>query len=388
MQEGNATKSESSVEPVEVNTDTETPAVEATEETPTEEAKGLSLGDALEVAFEAHKEKDEAAKAKRDEGLEVSYKGKRGREEAKAPEVQEAKAIQPPAEYTAKEKEDFLASSPSQQAAALRLHRQRMSTIDEIRREKEAIRREREETQHIQSLAKEIEPFVRAMGTKDSPTVAMQKAIKMWHDFQNAEDPRAAAAEYLRAKGIEDAIPSEWSDAVKNKGPAPEIVALQKELEAIKMRHQRDELERSLSQRAEEFRSFTSTTNAAGRPKYPSIRGDDTSEEGIRLASFFGSLVKGDTPFSREFIQRTEARIPNLTRAQLLEEAYKFCGGTVDDAEAPRTQSTQKHIIQSSRAASSRPGNSSRNVSSSRKGMSLDDALRYSVAFHKEHEGN
>jgi hypothetical protein len=320
------------------------------------EAKGLSLRDSLEVALIASNDGGKPV-IEHDKGLEVAYKGKRQPAQKVETPKAETPKYQPPAEYNREEREDFLALSPKQQEAALRLHRSRMSTLEDIKRHSA-------ELSTYRKLSEDVEPFIKAMGIKDSSPVAIQKAIQMWHDFEKAEDPREAAANYLRAKGREDAIPESWLEGQEDKKVTAQNSALQEELNQIKLRLAREDHQRALQPVVEALHDFESQKNAAGKPKYPSFRSDDTSEEGLKFASSFGSLVNGKTDFSKEFIARTQARIPNLTVSKLYEEAYKFAGGIVDEAEAPRTQATQKQIQKSNRAAASMPGNGISSASS------------------------
>jgi hypothetical protein len=372
---------------VEVSPQPDAPGVEAPAE-PTEkaeEAKGLSLRDSLEVAIASEKAPEKEPKTRSDK-LEVSYKGKRGREEAKLPEAKPepvAKVLQAPSEWNKEEKADFEASTPKQQEAALRLHRSRSASIEEIRRS-------RAELQHLERLSQDVEPFLRAMGNKDPSPVAIQKALKMWADFEKAEDPRQAAAEYLRAKGKGDAIPEDWTASDAPSKQSQENATLLKELNDIKQRLAREDHAKALQPVVETLQEFEGTKNAAGKPKFPSFRSDDTSPEGVAFAGSFGSLVNGVTPFSKEFIARTQSRIPNLTRAQLFEEAYKFSGGLVDDSPAPRPQATQKHIQQSSRAASSVPGNGSSATSSGqvKRYKTTREAAAAALAELRELEGD
>lgn len=373
---------------VEENPQPDAPAVEIAtvgEEPKAEPTKGLSLRDALEVAVVAEGDGKKPTRTDKDK-LEVSYKGKRGREEAKLPEPKPepiAKVLQAPSEWNKEEKADFEASTPKQQEAALRLHRSRSASIDEIRRA-------RAELQHIERLSQDVEPFLRAMGNKDPSAVAIQKALKMWTEFEKAEDPRAAAAEYLRAKGKGDAIPEDWTATDAPTKQSQENASLLKELNDIKQRLAREDHARALQPVVETLHEFEATLNAAGKPKFPSFRSDDTSEDGLKFASQFGSLVNGVTEFSKEFIARTSARIPNLTRARLYEEAYKFSGGLVDESAAPRTQNTQKHLLQSSRAASSVPGNGTNSASSGtvRKFKTTREAAAAALAELRELEGD
>lgn len=364
----------------EVVADTETPE-------PKESEKGLSLRDALEVAIISEKDTREQEKPKRDKDLEVSYKGKRQKE---ASSQEQLKPLEPPAEYTNEEKEDFLAATPVQQRAALRLMKQSHAALQKLSAGHEELKRGRAEYSHLETLAKDLEPFARAIGNKEPITVAMQKALRMWSEFANPDDPTAAAAEYLRARGRGDAIPESWVNNNKQSRNTQEDNALQKQVNALTLRLAQEDQKRALQPVIEALSEFESTKNAAGKPKYPSFRSEDSSEEGIRFAKLFGSLVNGTTGFSQEFIARTKERIPNLTKARLYEEAYKFSGGKVDESEAPRNQSMQDKIIRSSRAAAPVPGNVTRSSSSSGKKTyaTTREAAAAALAEIREAEGN
>lgn len=342
----------------------ESPVESPKEEGKVEEAKGLSLRDALDVAVQATKEeKDDHRKSGENRAKNVPEKGQGSRnvdrESSKAQPKQEEETIpadkqdggvpplEPPAEYTSEEKSDFLSLSRKGQEAQLRLHRSRLKMLEDIKREKG-------EFDTYKKLASDVEPFIKAMGLKDAPPVAVQKAIKMWREFEDAKDPRVAAAAYLRAKGIEP--PKEWgetSTAPDTKIIEEKITPLSSKLDAIANRLAEEDRQRTSAVLSQAWQSFEATKNAGGKPKFPDAT---NTESGLRLAANIGSLVRGDTELSKQFIANAKARIPDLTYPKLLEEAYRYYGGRVDDSEAPRTQDTQKHIARSSRAAASVPG--------------------------------
>lgn len=292
-----------------------------------------------------------------------------------APVKQEPPPLQPPAEYDKEEQEDFRQSSRKAQEAALRLHKSRMRTLDELKERSRSV-------SHIEKLAQEIEPYVRATGMKEPATVAMQKAIAMYNQF-NVDDPakaRAAAREYLRAKGIDPRAIIE--DDSQNQAAAipPELASTLRDVDVIKSRLAEEDRKRATDSLSSAWMGFESIKNAAGKPKYPDL-GD--TESGLRLASSIGSLVSGVTDLSKQFIANAQSRIPGLTYDRLLEEAYRFHGGKVDDSAAPtRTQSTQSHLTNSRRAASSVPGRSAGSSSSGpvRKFKSTREAAEAALA--------
>jgi hypothetical protein len=367
----------------------ETPAIE-TPDAPIEEAKGLSLRDALEVAHEANKDvnndrNDKSAPSPRKvdnengrEGGEASKEatqsnGTGGSREASPVSLS---PLEPPAEWNRDEKEAFREGSRKQQEAALRLHNSRAQTVNEIRAA-------RAELEHLKKLNDDVTPYLKAMGVKESSPVALQKALKMWREFEEAKDPRAAAAAYLEAKGVE--VPKEFLIDAENTID-PKIAAIQQELSSVKNRLAQEDRARLEETFSSTWQSFESSTNAAGKAKFPDL---NDSETGLRLASNIGSLVGGQTELSKQFIANAKERIPNLTWDRLYEEAYKFHGGKVDDSEAPRPKSQKQHIAISRRAASSVPGRGGSGASDSGKKLykTLREAQEAALASIRETEG-
>lgn len=311
--------------------------------------KALSLRDALEVAIEATEhdtgraETDRAAD--RAASGDARPKSDAGGNQPSVPASEEEPPLQPPAEWNNEEKADFAASSRKQQEAALRLHRSRMSRLEEI---KTAAR----DFEHVKRLADDIEPFVRALGVKEKPAVAIQKAVALWKQFEEG-DPKAAAAAYLRAKGLNvprELIENQQADPLEEK-----LKPLQEELSSVKMKLAQEEHTKAAEALRQVWTSFEQAKNAAGGHRFPDIL-PDKGEAGLRLSSQIGSLVGGHTPLSQQFIASVRARNPEATFETLLTEAYRFYGGRVDDSEAPKSQSPQQHLYKSNRAASSVPG--------------------------------
>lgn len=293
---------------------------------------GLSRRDALGVALEELKSKESKTEVK---------------EEQPAPQKEEkpeAPKFEPPAEWTKEEKEDFLASSPRQQEASLRLHKSRQGALEQIRRESADLEWSRD-------LAKRVEGYLKARGVKGDPVSAVIDALDTVNELN--EKPIDGAARVLKLKGYEP--PPQLLELGKKPDSNPQIEALQNELNAVKSKLASEEATRFKNVLAESWQDFTSTKNAAGLAKFPDVLDGET---GTALARNIGSLVDGVTEFSKQFIENTAKRIPGLTLPRLIEEAYRFYGGRVDDSPASRTQDTQKHIARSSLAATSVPGRS------------------------------
>ncbi len=297
----------------------------------TEEDKGLSLRDALEVAVTASNHEEPAQEKEKVEKQE-------------APKKEEPAPYNAPSEWNKEEQEDFNQSSRKQQEAALRLHKSRVSKLEEIKKATE-------EYKYVRSIADSITPVLKAMGMKDSPEVIMQKSAALWKEFEYAEDPKRAAANYLRAKGIEP--PAELENSAE---PISEydrkLSALQEELNAVKARSVQEDRTKVETNLVQAWNSFEQTKNASGAIKYPDL----VNESGPSIAAKIGSLVSGVTPLSKQFVAEVSSRVPNLTYGKLLEEAYRFYGGRIDNTEAPRTQPAQNHVIKAKRAAASIPG--------------------------------
>lgn len=329
-----------------------------------EQPELLSRRDAIEVAYEGLKEKETPTPV----------------EEEPAPVHQASPELPPlraPAEWNKEEKADFETLSRKQQEAAIRLHRARNSSLEEIKRNKQ-------EYDYLRKLSDNVTPFVKALGVKDSADVAIQKALTMWHEFEHG-DPKQAAAAYLRAKGLE--VPIELLEESQEKNQNQAILPLQEKLNAIESRLASADLAREREVISSNWTTFVEEKNATGGLKYPDV---DDSESGLRLASNIGSLVGGKTELSKQFIAMAQARIPDLTYSKLIAEAYKYCGGRVDEATPAKNQkSQQEHIKQARRASASvMPRGSSSNGGTERKNLSRREALALALAEIREREGN
>ena len=329
-----------------------------------EKPEGMSLRDALEVAHTAATDKEEPEPKEKEEKVVA---------QATNETPKELPAYNPPADWNAEERADFLASTRKQQEAALRLNKSRSSKIYEIQKATEEYR-------DTKALAESIAPYIKAMGLKESPQVALQKATTLWKEFEYAEDPKKAAAQYLLAKGIEP--PKEWLSE-KSFDPSEEkIRALQEEVNAVKARQVQEDQSRRQSYILQTWNAFENTKNASGNLRYPDL----AKPTGPQLADDIGSLVRGDTDYSKQFIARVQRRIPDPTPLQLIHEAYRISGGQVDDSITPKSQSATNHLQKAKRAASSRPGSSvgvSANGSTDKK-FDLRGALERAVSDSME----
>lgn len=354
---------------------------ETEKEIETEEVKGLSLRDALEVAVEATKEIKEDVSEDRgaDQTGATESPAVDGGGREKASTDTGRPALQAPAEWSADEKIDFTTSTPKQQEAALRLHKARQGTLNEIR----AAKKDLDDTKR---LTETLAPYIKAIGLKKPTEVALKEAIEMWREFEEG-DPDKAAVAYLQAKGRD--VPKELLARAQANGPAapdPEKVALQNRLSSVETKIAREETAKASAVLGGAWNLFEQETNAAGIARFPDL---GNTESGIRLASNIGSLVGGQTALSQQFIANAKSRIPGLTYPQLLAEAYKYCGGRVDDSPAPRSQDSQKHIAISRRAASSVPGRGAPGASGTapKKFKTYREAAEQAMRDLKEAEG-
>jgi len=327
--------------------------VEDVKEAPVEEAKGLSLRDALDVAFEASTPQKEVDAEESPQKI--------------TPTTPSVPALTAPAEWNKEEKEDFGTSTRKQQEASLRLHKSRQSTLEQIKRESAELEWSRE-------LAKEATPYLKSVGEKLSSHEAIIRALKMRNEFEY-EDPRKSVASFLQAKGLtlED-LSRQTPEAVQDEKLTP----LQERLNQLENRVAQEDHAKAEFTLGSAWSEFEQEKNAGGKPKYPDILNE---EAGLKIATEIGSLVGGHSDLSKQFISLAKTRIPDLTYPKLLSEAYRFLGGTVDDSEAPRTQDKQQHVQQSRRAASSRPGGSTQSASvSTGKKLSYREAIAQALA--------
>lgn len=306
-------------------------------------AEGLSLRDALEVAIQATSDGEEQKAEPAAAAQEVTE------------EAETTPPLDAPAEFSNPEKDAFRSLPRPIQEATLRLHRSRMSRLEEI---KQASR----EYDDTRKLAEAVRPFVKAMGVNLPAEVALQKALALFNEFETDDPKKAAkiAASYLKRKGAEqqaEALLKTIQDSNTSNDNLKEVISpLRDELNALKMEREAEKTQAEASQLRSIWNAFSSAKNEAGLPRFPDIQ-DPESETSNRLASEIGSLVSGRTELSQDFISRIRTRIPNANFETLLTEAYRYVGGRVDESRTQtRTQQDPKHIQQARRASASVPG--------------------------------
>ena len=361
-----------------VNTEvkSESPVAEAPEvkETPVDEPKGLSRRDAIEVAVTALKEEPKAKEPKAKKIVEP---------------VKEAPKFEPPSEYTREEREDFLSLTPKQQEASLRLHKSRLKTIEEIKRERAELDREKIEHGHVRELGKQLEPLLKSRGAKESAYSLLAKAAQMVNEVD--ANPRQAILDLIKLRKLD--VSDDLLKQLKGDDPidskfSQELSDLRKEVNDVKSEKEALRLQHTNNQILAAWDRLGSQKNAAGKPRFPDLF--DESEKGLRLASDVGSLVRNQHPHSAAFYQYLQARIPNPDDQRVLEEAYRWFNGAVDDSlEVPRTQNSKQHVAKMSRAIASTPGNSVPVEQPITKKLSRREAiaLAYQQAKEREAEG-
>lgn len=361
-------------EPVEeIRTEIESEREQVVED-PNEKKGELSRRDALEVAMELHNLKEKGEKPKEEVAAPAKVESKQ------TPQAEEPKKLKAPAQWTKEEQADFEALTPKQQEAHMRLYNSAMNKFSELRQKGD-------EVKWATDLAKELTPFLKSRGDKN-PVQSISAALKFTNQFGGPDateaDKRACVAAYLRANGME--VPKDFVAEGDTTKVDEKISPLQKDVNDIKQELSQRKASESAAVMHQVWTTFEATKNAAGTARYPDI---NETETGLKLSSYIGNLVRGDTELSKQFIASVTARIPNLTPHQLLEEAYKFGGGRIDDTQSTaRAQDPQKHLQQSKRAASSVPGRGvSQNGSPPRK-MSRRDAIAQAVADYRETNGN
>lgn len=309
--------------------------VATTTEAPVEEKK-LSRRDALEVAIMAHEAPEPEPEVK--EAAPV--------EEKKEEEV--LPPLEPPAEWTKDEKEDFRQLTRKSQEAALRIHKGRVEKLEEIKRESA-------ELSWAKELAKQTQLFYRARGEKEPSPQDMVRSLQIVNDLSSSQNA-ATIKQVLQAKGLP--VPKSLDDVEEDTGKDEALAPVLSKVSALEEKLAAQEREREAVVLQQLWSSFEGAKNAAGSPRYPDL---NETEAGLRLASSIGSLVQGRTELSQQFLAAVKARIPDATPERVLEEAYRFYGGRVDESTAPTKTDPQEHLKKSSLAAASVPGRGAAN---------------------------
>lgn len=330
----------------------------------TEEAPKLSRIDALEVAKKtiedtSHVQGNQSGATASDSGADSGAANESGRaDDSSRGNRPPSETIEPPAQWSKEEKAAFFEMDAKGRAAALRIHKAQQQyhsrELERIRAEEAKVREEKEHVEWARKLAEQAEPFVKTRGDKRPTYEQLIDALKLVNEFDS--NPKQAAANILRAKGLTP--PADWENSDSSATPAIEekikpvldkVSALENELAQAK--------QIQIAQKFAELGSeLQSAKNAAGNPRFPDF---NDSESGIALASQMGSLIRGEHQHSAGFAAYLQARVPEAVSnpLKLVEEAYKWFGGKVDDStEAPRPSDPQRHLLKSNRAASSVPG--------------------------------
>lgn len=337
------------------------------------EAPKLSLEDSLEVGIAAV-DVDKVDSVTEETPTNVVESGSEqaatGQEQAK----NDLPVLQPPAEWTKEEKEDFALLSKKSQEAALRIHNNRTAKLEEIKREKEEAKREKQELDWLKNIATQVNTAAKTRGEQGIDTDTLYKAVKFYNET-NA-NPQQAFRAVLEAKGLK--VPQELLEVQENKSASdPNISALQSEIKALKDRQAQEDVLRAQAVIAESWQHFERQKNAAGSPKYVDVLGN--SEAALKLQSQIVSLVCGDSPLSKQIAEIVKARNPEATYLDAYDYVYRMYGGQVDESSTPKTQEPQQqHIQRSNRASASVPGRGGSGANGSApKKFSRDGALEY-----------
>lgn len=375
----------------------ESPIMVSDADVQTEKPGGLSYRDALEVAYEAHK--DGGARgvtgknAGDSSGDSVSNTSGHSTEKQQSNSIQStgdtaasgAQAeLQAPAGWDKEDKELFRQSSRAQQEAALKLDRKRNSTLENIKREKADLENSRKEYESDRELAKRMRPYLKARGFEEPDEVALKKVIDLYLEMNvPAAQAKKAAANYLKARGVSDIPESFLSEDNTSSIPDEKLTPLQQRLEQLENRIASEDLSKTQQTLQYAWNSFEQEKNAAGGSRFPDIA--TNSESGLRLASQIGTLVNGQTDLSKQFIANVQSRIPDLDHTKLFAEAYKYFGGKVDDTSTPaKSHNPQKQIQTYRRASASVPSGGVTSGNQPRKYGSYREALNAAYAHIKE----
>lgn len=343
----------------------------------------LSRRDALEVAIAAHgdllnSEDERDAKAGEPAPVEISARAKE--EEAPAP-------FEPPAEYTKEEKEHFLSASRKDQEAALRLFESNKRIRGELHREREELKKEKEDTAWAKQLADEARTFYKSRGEEPPSAKDFLNSIQIVNALKSSESV-ATIREVLEAKGLP--VPSGLVDSSIQPGEDFERrieervnKALQEKLKPVEDKLADEDRRRFVASSLQIWNSFEGIKNQAGTARYADAMGD--SPQALELQSKIGSLVYGHHNQSPGFHAYIAAKVPEAANdpVKLLHEAYVWFGGKVDDS-APAPKNTN-HLQNSNLAAISKPGRGSGSSSSQpTKTLSRREWIRQSLEQDRE----
>lgn len=326
---------------------------------PERDEKGLSLRASLKAAMQEAKETEKGDKAAPSVAPRKRKEVVFNKEPSSEQTSKTTSRYEAPASFTPEEREVFASLAPEIQGRILKINESLVEKHKTLQRREEQVR-------WAEQIVQEAQPLIEKFGETMSPYQAIVKALKLRNDLETGE-PEAMAAAYLQRKGRP--VPKELLERAQPSAGSAAESDLRKKVEELENRFKREELTRSAELHLTAWNSFTSQKNEAGANRYPDV--NDT-ESGIQLATKIGQLVSGNTALSQEFIANIRSRNPHAGPIELLDAAYRYYGGRIDDskpAQNTRKQpSTEEHLKRSAIAAASKPGSG---------GISSDRVVKY-----------
>lgn len=348
----------------------EAPVVEETVTEQTGKFDGMSNRDALAKAIEEKRDVQPTEDVKPEPKPEVPTKT-----EVKA--AVEAD-IEAPSEFSAVGKKAWKEKDVlGIQKEFRRIHDARTQELSRAQTEE---RKAREEHKTYRDLAKMADPYIKARGDEGvPPEKAIMEALALINQFKSG-DPVQVKAE-LKKIGIDlDKAPEgKTSGAIPDEIKA-EIKTLHETTQAL-LKEREEQTQQKIAQTFQAiFQELGSQKNRTGESVFPDLL--DNSEEGKQFAFDLGSRTH-DPQFQKWVLRR----FPDADLKVVIREAYKSLGGRVSGEAVQVSQSNQKHIEKSRRAAASTPGRAiSRNDSSNLVGkLSNRAALARALEESREH---
>lgn len=250
----------------------------------------------------------------------------------------------------------------------------------EAKKYREEAEKERKEASTWRELGKRAAPYIEARGREGvTPDQAIIEALRLIDAFKQA-DPATAKAE-LKALGIDlDATGGKAKSAELPDEYKKEISALRSELDSIKKKEETQTYRNVAGLFDSVFTKLGSEKSRVGESVYPDLH--DGSEEGIAFAKRLGSFA-----FNPEFQAGVKRRFPDADFEKVVREAYTAAGGRVSGEVAKVSESNQKQIDRSRRAAASTPGRVApqKDTSSLIGKLSGREALMQAIRDHQEH---
>jgi len=298
-----------------------------------------------------------------------------------APTVKEVKQAvadepEPPAEFSAAGKKAWQEKDITGiQKEFRRIHDARTQELSRAQTEE---RKAREEGKTYRELAKMAAPYIEARGQDGvTPEKAIMEALALINEFKKG-DPATVKAE-LKKVGIDlDKAPGTTAtipDEIK-----AEIAGLRSTVDSVIKEKEAQNFQKIVQTFDTVFTKLTSEKTRTGETVFPDLL--DNSEKGKQFARELGSLTQ-DQRFQAGVLRR----FPDADLTVVVREAYKYLGGKVSGEPVKVSESNQKHIDKSRRAAASAPGRVAvRNDSSNLVGkLSKRAALARALEESREH---